>query len=104
VRGKQITFRPRVRISNSQAIRIAILEWTGAADAITSDVVLNWASGAYTAGNFFLAANLIVTGVIAKTPAGSHVDRHGHPDGHLGNSCNNLIVFIWTEQRRQRRT
>src|SRR5581483_6064460 len=62
-RGQSVTLSGRIRCSSSQAIRYAILEWTGTADSVTSDVVSNWASGSYTAGGFFLGSNLTVAGV-----------------------------------------
>lgn len=97
MRGKQITFRPRVRISNSQVVRMAVLEWTGAADAVTSDVVLDWTNGTFTAGNFFLAANLTVAGVGSKTPAAATWTDMDALTVTVGNACNNLLLFIWTE-------
>jgi ABC-type Fe3+-siderophore transport system permease subunit len=67
LRGKQVTFRfGRQRLSIGDNVRIAVLEWTGAEDAVTSDVVNNWASAVYTAGNFFLGANLTVSGVVQQ--------------------------------------
>lgn len=98
LRGRQLTFRPRVRISNSQAVRIAVLEWTGTADTVTSDVVNDWTSGAYTAGNFFLAANLTVTGVGAKTPGAATWTDMDALTVTIGSSANNLILFVWVEQ------
>jgi hypothetical protein len=89
LRGRQFTFRPRVRISNSQAIRIAVLEWTGTAD---------WTSGNYTVGNFFLAANLVVTGVGAKTPSAAALTDMDSLTVTIGNNCNNIILFVWVEQ------
>jgi hypothetical protein len=96
-RGQSLTFRPRVRISNSQPIRMAVLEWTGTADSVTSDVVLDWTNGTYTASNFFLAANLTVTGVSASTPSAATWTDMSPLTVTVGSSCNNLIVFLWTE-------
>jgi hypothetical protein len=97
LRGQSLTLRPRVRISNSQPIRMAVLEWTGTADSVTSDVVLDWTSGTYTASNFFLAANLTVTGVSATTPSANTWTDMSPLTVTVGSSCNNLIVFLWTE-------
>lgn len=96
-RAKAMTLSARIRCSSSQAIRYAILEWTGTADAVTSDVVSNWASGTYTAGNFFLAANLTVTAVGSITPSAAAWTTITQLTGVLGSSVNNQIVFIWTE-------
>jgi hypothetical protein len=78
-------------------VRIAVLEWTGAEDAITSDVVNNWASAVYTAGNFFLGANLTVSGVVQQALLANTLTDGSLVTVNLGNAFNNLIVFIWTE-------
>lgn len=97
LRGKTITFRPRVRISTSQAVRIAVLEWTGGADSVTSDVVNDWTSSTYTAGNFFLGANLTVAGVGVKTPSAATWTDMDALTVSVSSSCNNIIIFVWTE-------
>jgi hypothetical protein len=95
-RGQTIVLAARVRISNSQAVRYAILEWTGTADSVTSDVVADWTSGSYAAGGFFLGSNLTVTAVGALTPA-ANTWTDVSVSGTLGSSVNNLIVLVWTE-------
>lgn len=96
-RGGSATLVPRVRISNSQAIRYAILGWTGTEDSVTSDVVNDWTSGTYTAGNFFLGANLSVLGVGAQTPSANTWTSLTALTASLGSAFNNLIVMVWTE-------
>ncbi|HXF90175.1 MAG TPA: DUF2793 domain-containing protein [Xanthobacteraceae bacterium] len=97
LRGGNATFKARVRCSTSQAIRYAILGWTGAVDTVTSDVVNDWSSGTYTAGNFFLGANLSIIAVGATTPAAGAWTDLTPITGAVGTSINNLIVLIWTE-------
>jgi hypothetical protein len=73
-----------------------VLEWTGTADSVTSDVVNSWTNSTFTAGNFFLGANLTVAGVGTITPsANTLTDFDLVVD--VSSSCNNLIVFMWTE-------
>ncbi len=96
-RGQTVTLSGRIRCSSSQAIRYAVLEWTGTADSVTSDVVSNWASGSYTAGGFFLGSNLTVAGVGAITPAANTWTDLTALSPTLSGSLNNLIVLIWTE-------
>lgn len=96
VRGQAVASNWWVTSSTSQTIRYAILEWTGAADAVTSDVVNDWTSSTYTAGNFFNATTLTVTqtgslAVTAATPALLPAIT-----GVCGSATNNLIVFVWT--------
>lgn len=98
LRGQLTSMAARVRISNSQTLRYAILEWTGAADAVTSDVVNDWTSASYTAGNFFLGASLTVSAVGTMTPAANTWADLTTLQATLGNNGNNVILFIWTEQ------
>lgn len=98
LRGKQVTFRPRVRISNSQAVRVAILEWTGTEDSVTSDVVNDWTSGTYTGNNFFVAANYTISAVGAKTPSANTWTDMDALTVTLGSTFNNLVLFVWVEQ------
>lgn len=98
LRGKQVTFRlNRFRCSASQAIRWAILEWTGTADTVTSDVVNNWTSTTYAAGNFFLAANVTVAGTGTMTPSSNTLTTGNKLTATISGSANNLIVMVWTE-------
>lgn len=97
MRGETLRFDIR---SNGVAgpIRIAIIEWTGAIDAVTSDVVLNWASGTFTPNNFFLAASLTIAAVnVFTTSAGASASVLGSVRATISASCNNLIVMAWTE-------
>ena len=98
LRGQQAVFNfGRYRCSASQSIRFAILEWTGTEDSVTSDVVNDWTSSTYTAGNFFLGANLTVSGVTSQTPSAATLTDGTSLVVTLGSSFNNLIVFVWTE-------
>ncbi len=95
-RGKKVTLGGKLRCSAAQAIRFAVLEWTGTADAVTSDVVLNWASGSYTAGGFFLASNVTVAAVGSITPAANTITDWSLV-ADISSACNNLILIYWTE-------
>lgn len=100
LRGKQVTFRPRVRISSSQAVRIAVVEWTGTADSVTSDIVNDWTSSDYSDGaaRFFVDASQAPLGNGAKTPSAATWTDMDALTVTVGSSCNNLILFVWTEQ------
>lgn len=96
LRGKQVTFSGRFRCSAAQAIRFAVIEWTGTADAVTSDIVNNWTSGTFTAGNFFTTTSMTISGVTAVTPSAATLTDFSLTVT-LGSSFNNIIVFMWTE-------
>ncbi len=96
LRGQAVTLSARVRMSASTTLRYAILEWTGAADTVTSDVVLSWTSGTFTAGNFFLASNLTVTST-GSTALTANTLTDVSLTATLGSSVNNVIVLFWTD-------
>lgn len=95
LRGQSVVFSARIKCSASQAIRFAILEHTGTADAPTLDVVGTWGSTNYTASNFFIAG-LTVTSVGSLTPSAATWTSISL-NGTIGGSANNVYVFIWTE-------
>lgn len=85
----------RLRLSTGSAIRYAVIEHTGTADVVTSDVVNNWASADFTAGNFFIAGLTILrTGTI--TP-GAATWGEVSAWGELSAGIKNVIITIWTE-------
>lgn len=95
-RGQSVTLKFRVRLSSTANIRFAILEWTGTADAVTSDVVNDWTSSTYTGGNFFKSTSTTVTSVTQKALTANTL-ADASVTVTLGSSFNNLIVFVWTE-------
>jgi hypothetical protein len=97
LRGVAAAMAARVRCSASQAIRMAILEWTGTADAVTSDVVANWSSASFTAGGFFNSTTLNVIATGASTPAANTWTDLAEITGAFGASLTNAIVMVWTE-------
>jgi hypothetical protein len=85
----------RVKLSAGTNIRYAIIEHTGTADVVTSDVVNNWASTTFTPSNFFIAGiNILKTDVV--TPGAA---TFGEIDDWvaLGASVKNVILFVWSE-------
>lgn len=97
MRGQSIVLSARVQLSTTATLRYAILEWTGTADSVTSDVVNDWTSSTYTAGNFFVSTttNVLAVGSVALT--GSTPATITALTATVGSSMNNLIVFFWTE-------
>ena len=96
-RSASLTLSGRIRHSLAAPIRYAILSWTGVVDTVTSDVVLNWASASYTAGGFFLAADVTVQAVGSITPAAATWTDITPLTATMSGSLNNVIVFFWTE-------
>jgi len=94
LRGNTVRFQFRAKASATVAIRAAILEWTGTADVVTSDVVNDWTSTP-TIGGFFLPASLAIVGVMDATNATTNYQDFVI-SGPVSVACNNLIVMIWT--------
>lgn len=90
------TLAGRVRLSTTDTLRYAVLEHTGAADAVTSDVVNSWTNTTYTAGQFFIAGiNVLAVGQVSCAAA-TWRDLTAL-NATLGASANNIVVFVWTE-------
>lgn len=96
LRGSPVTLSARVRMSASTTLRYAILEWTGTADVVTSDVVNDWTSSTYTAGNFFLGSNLTVTAT-GSTSLTANTATTVSLSATLGASATNIVVLFWTD-------
>ncbi|MGE0583706.1 MAG: hypothetical protein AB7O39_01055 [Flavobacteriaceae bacterium] len=96
LRGRVVTLGGQLRHSAAAPLRFAILEWTGTADSVTSDVVNDWTSGTYAAGSFFKSSGLTITQVGALTPAAATMADF-HLTATIGAGANNIIVLIWTE-------
>jgi hypothetical protein len=96
LRGKTMTFGGRFKTSGALTLRVAILAWTSTEDSPTSDVVNDWTSGTYTAGNFFLASNLTVVAVGSAITAPA-TTRDVSVTGTIPSNATNVIVFYWTE-------
>jgi hypothetical protein len=89
LRGQSVTFSARVRCSAACTARIAVLEWTGGEDSVTSDVVADWA-------NWTLATNVSAPGAIVSTSLSAATWAALEQTVTLGSSFTNLIVFVWT--------
>lgn len=97
LRGQQVTLSGKGRLSSANAIRYAIIEWTGTADTVTRDVVNSWTNSTYTAGQFFKSTTTTISGVGAVTLGAATLGDLTGLTVTLGSSFNNLIVFAWTE-------
>lgn len=82
--------------SGTRDYRIAILEWTGTADTVTSELVADWTSSTFTTAGFFASTTKTLVGTAVVT-ATHNTETVLSVSGAVSTSCNNLIVFIWTE-------
>lgn len=96
LRGHTVTLSGKAALSVNGTVRFAILEWAGTADSVTSDVVSNWASATFTAGNFFLASNLTVAATGSQAVTANTLTDYSL-SATVSGSCNNLIVLVWSD-------
>lgn len=87
--------------ASAMTVRMAVLEWTSTADAGTRDIVNDWTSGTFTAGNFF-KSNLNVLGITSISLAASALGTTKTvfvTTSNVGSSAKNIVVFIWTDNQ-----
>lgn len=100
-RGKNLALALKVRCSASTTVRCALVAWTGTADSPTRDVVNNWASTTYTAGNFFVANTSTIavsaTAVTAATWTDIVVSSTSAGGVVAPTTMNNLYMVVWTD-------
>jgi hypothetical protein len=101
LRGKEVIAQCLIKPVNNAGsgtrdYRIAILEWTGTEDTVTSELVNDWTSGTFTTAGFFASTTktLVATASVTAT---HNTETQLSCTGTVSTSCNNLIVFIWTE-------
>lgn len=98
LRGKTVIAQARVKRSTaSKTVRIALVEWTGTADAPTKDIVNSWSNGTFTAGNFFTSTTVTVIGTGTSGSMAADTWTAVSVSGTVSASANNLYVLIWTE-------
>ncbi|MDP1686891.1 hypothetical protein [Hydrogenophaga sp.] len=90
LRAKTATLAARIRCSASTQINYAVLEWTGTADAVTSDVISSWSGSPTYIGSITERAKGSIT-----PAAATWTDAPGL-NAAINASTNNLIVLIWS--------
>ncbi len=89
-----LSFKAKVNSTTKLSnVKAAVVEWTGTADAITSDIVSAW----NVAGT---SPTLIANAAYVTTPANLSLQTVWKDcvlTGKVSSSCKNLIVFIWSD-------
>lgn len=96
MRGKNFVARARVRMSAATTLRYALVEWTGTDDSPTKDIVLDWTSATFTAGNFFITTTTTVAAT-GSTALSANTLTDILLTGSVSSSMNNLVLFLWTD-------
>lgn len=91
-RGEKLSISADLWGTNITTLRMAVLEWQGTADAVTSDVVATWGAGDPT-----LAANWVYLGTPAAITITTGRARYEVENLTVGIGANNLALFIWTD-------
>lgn len=94
-RGLDFAFIPKIRTSSTATIRTAILAHLGTPDTLAKDVVNDWNSTNYTAGNFFKSGLSVLDVKSVSCVANTWTDVPSWKTVDSG--ANNLIMFCWTE-------
>ena len=96
LRGKTVSLQAKLKVSNARIgdVRMAVLEWTGTADSVTSDVVSSWGSAGT---NPTLAASWAYLGTPSNLSVTTSWATYRLEGLTVGASANNLAVFIWVD-------
>ncbi len=96
MRGGPASLQCKLKASNARIgdVRMAVLEWTGTADSLTSDVVSSWGSAGT---NPTLASNWAYLGTPANLSVTTSWATYRVEGLTVGASANNLAVFVWVD-------
>lgn len=98
LRGKSVSLQVKLKASNARIgdVRAAVLEWTGTADSVTSDVVSSWGSAGT---NPTLVASWAYLGTPANLSPTTSWATYEIAGLTVGASANNLAVLIWCDDK-----
>ena len=98
LRGKTVSLQAKLKASDARIgdVRMAVLEWTGTADTLTSDVVSSWGSAGT---NPTLAASWAYLGTPANLSPTTSWATYRVEGLTVGASANNLAVLIWCDDK-----
>jgi hypothetical protein len=95
LRGQEVTFLLRAQCNTAETFNVAVLEWGGTEDSVTSDVAASWSgSGLPT-----LATNVTQAGSTEQTSLSVSTWADVSTTVTLGSSFTNLIIFVWADTR-----
>jgi hypothetical protein len=93
LRGQEVTFSVRAQCSAAETVNVAVLEWGGTEDSVTSDVAASWSgSGLPT-----LATSVTQAGSTGQTALSVSTWADVSTTVTLGSSFTNLIIFVWSD-------
>lgn len=97
LRNNTVSLQVKIRATSGISdVRIGIVEWSGTADAITSDIVSSWEAAGT---NPTLAANWAFLNTPANISPQTAWTTHRVENIAVGSNCSNLGVFIWCNDK-----
>lgn len=94
LRGQTVTFKCRLKCSQTKNLRISIVCSGQTADAVTSDVVQTWTSTNFTNNNFFANFGASASVLTAQVACTANTWRDAVVSGTFGSLSGNAILVI----------
>lgn len=94
LRGQTVTFKCRLRCSETKNLRVSVVCSTQTADTVTSDSVGTWTSTTFTSGNFFANYGVGATVLTEQIACTANTWRDAVVSGTFLNVANNAVLVI----------
>lgn len=97
LKGKAFTLSGKLRCSQAQSIKFAVLYHTGTQDSYAHGIVNSWTNTNYTANNFFTTAAVTGGQVVSQVTPVANTWTSFSLTGTFPATMKNAVVVIWTE-------
>ncbi len=94
-RGNSVTLSARISSNVAITARYAVIGWIGTADSITRDIVNNWSSANYSAGNFFIASATVLNN--GSVSLAANTGQTVTLTATAPSNATNLAVIFWSD-------
>ncbi len=97
LKGKAFTLSGKLRCSQAQSIKFAVLYHTGTQDSYAHGIVNSWTNTNYSANNFFTTAAVTGGQVVSQVTPVANTWTSFSLTGTFPATMKNAVVVIWTE-------
>lgn len=97
LRGQTVTFKCRLRCSQTKNLRVAVVCSTQTADSVTSDSVGTWTSTTFTSGNFYANYGTGATVLTAQIACTANTWTDAVVSGTFLSTANNAVLVVTTD-------
>lgn len=94
LRNQTVTFKCRLRCSETKNLRVSVVCSTQTADSVTSDSVGTWTSTTFTSGNFFANYGVGATVLTEQIACTANTWRDAVVTGTFLSTANNAVLVI----------